>query len=200
MKRKDNQEKTYESLRMAADVISYNEESDTFEAVISTDAPVMLQGWKYSDKFETFDEVLRHTPESIRSQRIDSGLPLFPSHWERDSTDIIGISTDYRFEEGRIIASFKFGARADDMMKNDLKSGVLRSVSVGVNIYSVERTEDATGLRYTATDWEPKHVAFAPEPADVNCTVRSMAQVSGVYEVETEKEEKNDILKELFTK
>lgn len=148
----------------------------TFDVVFATENPIRLQGWKYSNECEEFDEILRCDRKNVRTKRMDVGLPIFPDHWKRSSTDLLGITTSYSFEQGKIAATVKLGARADEQLWSDIKNGILRTVSVGCNIYKVERMENSEmniTLTYTATDWEPKHIAFAPEPADIDATMRS---------------------------
>jgi hypothetical protein len=185
-----------------AEISNINETDRTFDVVIATEAPIYLEGWKYSESFEQFNEILECKPENIRAGRLEIGLPLFPSHWDRSSTDILGISKDYNVSDGKISATFRFGNRVDSTMISDIKEGILKTVSVGCNIYGVERFEDAENkITYHAVDWEPKHVAFAPEPADINCTIRSDAKIIGQSETKPEPEkQETDILKILLTK
>lgn len=147
----------------------------TFDVTFATENPIMLQGWKYADKWEEFNEILRCDKANVRTKRMDVGLPIFPDHWDRTTKNQLGITTAYRFEDGKISATIKLGARADEELWSDIKNGILKTVSVGCNIYKVERMENTEmniPLTYTATDWEPKHIAFAPEPADIDSTMR----------------------------
>jgi len=193
-----NKEKqlTFETFRAAIDII--NEDERSFTCVAASDRAIKLQGYKYSDGFETFTERLLFDEGAIMTERLEIGLPLFPSHWMRESTDQLGITTDYRAENGQLITTIKLGARADDTLWTDIKNKVTRTVSLGFNIHSVRKELTDDLAEYTVTKWEPRHIALAPEPADINCTVRSSAIVEG-EKVEPAKIEK-DILKNLLTK
>lgn len=193
---KETKQLGFETLRAAIE----NPTDETFDVVIATDRAVTLQGWKYSDNFEVFDEVFDFSPNAIRTERLDSGIPLFPSHWRRDSTDQLGISVGYVVEGNSIRASFRWGAQATEQLRTDVKNGIQKYVSMGTNNYAVEKTiRDGQNPVYKVIDWEIKHVAFAPEPADINCTTRSDAKVTGdIKQPEPEKEK--DLLKSLLTK
>ena len=193
---KDIDELGFETLRATIDII--NEDERSFSCVAASDKAILLQGYKYSDTFETFTEVLSFDNGAMQSERLDVGLPLFPSHWRRESTDQLGITTGYRTEANNLIVDIKLGARADDVLWSDIKNGITKTVSLGFDIHSVRRELMNDKPQYRVISWNPKHVAFAPEPADVNCTVRSMAQVEG--QIIPEIKEEKDILKKLFTK
>jgi hypothetical protein len=195
MKNTQNKDLGFETYRVDAPFV-VNREEKSFTATIATEAPIMLQGWKYGEQYEEFTETLRCTPDAIMTDRLDIGLPLFESHFEREAEDLRGISTSYEIANGQLIATFKLGARADEALLLDLENKVLKSVSIGCNIYNVMRLEIDGKISYTALKWQPKHVAFAPEPADVNCTVRSTAKVEGQI---TKPQIEKDLLKNIFT-
>lgn len=198
MKNTQNKELGFETFR--ADVSGYDEIEETIDVVFATENPILLEGYKYSKNAEVFSEILLCNSDSIRTDGLNVGIPLFPSHWRRDSTDVIGKTISYSINdsERNCTAKIKVGARMDDMMKKDLASGVLNTVSVGVNIYKVMRSETDGKITYTALDWKPKHIALAPEPADYGAvTMRSDAKIEG----ETIKPIiENDLLKNLLTK
>lgn len=196
MKNTQNKELGFETFRIDA-AFTVNREDKSFTAVIATENPIKLQGYKYADCYEEFTEVLRCTLDAVMTDRLESGLPLFESHWEREAEDLRGISTSYEISNGQIVATFKLGARADEALLLDLENKVLKSVSIGCNIYNVMRLDVDGNISYTALKWQPKHVAFAPEPADVACTLRSDAKVEGdIIKPQIEK----DLIKNLFTK
>jgi hypothetical protein len=140
-----------------------------------------------------FTEHFDFTPGALRTDRLDSGIPLFPSHYDRKSSDQLGISVSYAVEGSSVRATFKWGANASESLRADVRNGIQRYVSMGTNNYQVKRTERDGKIDYKVTDWEIKHVAFAPEPADIRCTTRSEAVVIG-------HSEGSDILKKLLTK
>ena len=164
----------FETYRAEIKEDSINEENRSFDVIFATENPVLLQGYKYSDRFETFTEILKCEAKYVRTKRMDSGLPIFSTHLDRSIYSQLGITERCVFEVGQINATVKLGARADEALWSDIKNKITKTVSVGCNIYKVERFEDADkNITYTATDWEPKHIAFAPEPADIDATIRS---------------------------
>lgn len=164
----------FETYRAEINESTINDEERSFDVVFATENPVLLQGYKYADRFETFTEILKCDKMFVRTKRMDSGLPIFSDHWDRTIHGQLGITTRCNFEVGKITGTIKLGARADEALWSDIKNGITKTVSVGCNIYKVERFEDGDkNITYTATDWEPKHIAFAPEPADIDATIRS---------------------------
>jgi hypothetical protein len=91
-------------------------------------------------KSEYFMQVLRAGRENIDLSRLDSGLPLFDNHPEIEDANaqsILGISTGYDFDERGLIVRCKWGARADEALKSDVKNGIIKTVSIegSVNVY-----------------------------------------------------------------
>ena len=199
-----NMEKTkdlgFETFRASIDII--NEEERSFTCIAASDKAILLQGYKYSEKSETFTEKLSFEEGAVDPTMLEIGLPLFPSHWDRKSTDQLGITTEYVLSDNSLEVTIKLGARADDVLWTDIKNKVTKTVSLGFDILKVQRTIESDRPEYTVLYWKPKHVALAPEPADSNCTVRSSAQVIGGVEITPEpiQIEEKDILKKLFTK
>lgn len=166
------------SMRASIDPQSINKEERTFDVVMFTDAPVTYRDYKYKDKYEgepeTYNEVFSMDANAIETARLDSGIPLFPSHWDRGSFSQLGISTSYTLGERGCVGKIKLGARADAALWQDIQDEVVKSFSIGVKIFEVERSTVGGSLQYKATKWSPMHLAIAPEPADVSCTtVRS---------------------------
>lgn len=183
------------TLRAAIDAGSVNVEERSFDVVIASESPIRFRDYKYKDSYEgapeVYDEILLCNETALRSERLKIGVPLFPSHWERSVRDQLGISTTFAISDRACKAKIKLGARADDVLWSDIQNGITKAVSVGAKIYKVERTTDGGMLTYKATDWEPMHIALAPEPADTQATVLRSADM---VIVEPQKEEKKPSL------
>lgn len=184
------------SMRASIDLQSINKEERSFDVVMFTDAPVRYRDYKYKERMEgepeTYDEVFSMDATAIETERLDSGIPLFPSHWERASLSQLGISTTYQLGERGCTGKIKLGARADEALWQDIQNEVVKSFSIGVKIFEVERSVVNGVLQYKATKWSPMHLAIAPEPADVNCTtLRSSDTVVKDLEIKQENEPEN---------
>lgn len=163
------------TLRAAIDSGSINVEERSFDVTIATENPITERSYKYMDSYdkepETYNEVLSCTPEAVRASRLEVGVPLFPSHWDRSAMSQLGITTEYVLADRACKAKIKLGARADSALWKDIQDGIIKTVSVGAKIYKAVRTIKDGMPEYTATDWEVMHVALAPEPADISATI-----------------------------
>jgi len=175
---------------------SINKEERSFDVVMFTDAPVRYRDYKYKDTYqgepETYDEVFSMDATAIETARLDAGIALFPSHWDRSTMSVLGISKEYTLSERGCTAKIKLGARADEALWQDIQDEVIKSFSIGAKIYEVERSINNNVTQYKATKWSPMHLAIAPEPADVNCTtVRSADTVVRDLTIKQENEPEN---------
>lgn len=191
------------TIRASIDGASINVEDRSFDVVIATETPIPYFDYRYKDAYdgapERYNEVLLCNSDAIEVQRLDVGIPLFPSHWQRDSLSQLGITTEYDLSGGRCSAKIKLGARADEALWSDIQNGISKTVSIGVKIFEATRSEIGGSLTYTATKWSPMHVALAPEPADINCnTVRSSDTKINNVVVETKKDKFLDTLTNKF--
>ena len=195
MKPTNKEDNNIVSYRAAVD--GFNPDTDTLKVVFATENPILLQGYKYSDSWEIFREILVCNEEAIRKERLEIGLPLFPDHWSRSANEVIGKTISYQIVDGRCIAEIKLGARADEALRSDLKNGIINTVSVGCQIYRVEKDLIENVPTYRAIDWEALHIALAPEPADTAATTIRSCEI-----IETNKPEikKPDLLKTIFEK
>ena len=142
-----------------------------FEAVA---VPVDNKQLRYSYRNdEYFYQVLRTGRENIKSDRLDSGLPVFDNHpYDKSAINTLGITTDYEFTDKGIAIRAKWGARADDALKSDVRNGILKTVSIEGDVYEyeVERKEGMIPVYY-ATLWEPHSISIAPVPQDITAQV-----------------------------
>ncbi len=122
---------------------------------------------------EYFNQVLRTGKDNVKIERLESGLPLFDNHpWDNSAKNTLGISVGYYFDERGIILRCKFGARADEALRQDVANGIIKTVSIEGSIinYSVERNQNQIPTYY-AELWEPESLSFAPVPNDIGASI-----------------------------
>lgn len=131
---------------------------------------------KYNpSKKEYFYQILRNKQENILLDRMDSGLPIFDRHPElEDQTamNTLGITVGYEFTDEGIFFKCKFGARADEALREDVKNKVIKTVSIEGTVmeYSEERGAGQVPVYY-AELWEPESLHFAPVPNDIDSQI-----------------------------
>ena len=143
-----------------------NSEYD-FEAVAVPAENGQINYSRQNDEY--FNQVLRTGKENIDTSRLDSGLPLFDNHpWDNSAENTLGITTSYMFDERGLVVRCKFGARADEALRSDVKNGIIKTVSIEGTIinYSVERKMGEVPVYY-AELWTPESLSFAPVPNDI---------------------------------
>ena len=130
-----------------------DEENRTVRLSFSSESPV--ERW-------FGNEVLDHSPESVRMERLENSAPLL---WNHDTSDQIGVVENAKIEGGRGYATVRFSkkARAEDFFQ-DVIDGIAANISVGYRIHEMEQSEDAQTFR--ATDWEPHEISLVSAPAD----------------------------------
>ena len=122
---------------------------------------------------EYFNQVLRTGQSNIKTDRMESGLPIFDNHpWKKDAMSTLGISVGYEFTERGIKLLCKFGARADEALRSDVKNGIIKTVSIEGDIYNYTIERKAGEIpTYYAELWEPTSVSFAPVPQDIESQI-----------------------------
>lgn len=148
---------------------SVDVEARTAEVIWTTGAKVARSGFD-----GPYMEELSMQPESIRMDRLNNGAPLLNSHSAANLSDIVGVveSATVGDNEGRAIVRF---SNRDDVTPifNDVKDGIIRSVSVGYKVWKYERSEEEGNTVLRAVDWEPHELSLVPIPADAAAQVRS---------------------------
>lgn len=163
-----------------------NVENRTVEMVWTTGARVLR-----STFFDgPFYEELSISPESVRLERLNNGAPVLNSHQQNTLSDVLGVVEKAWItgNEGRALV--RFSQRADvEPFWQDVKSGIVRNVSVGYRIYKMEKTAEVDNTPvYRATDWEPMELSMVPVGADAASGIRSDAELN-VCEITDEKGE-----------
>jgi HK97 family phage prohead protease len=140
-------------------------DGESVPAVVSTDAVVDVRGTP---------EILEHTSAAIDLSR--APLPLIESH---DTEKLpLGVVEALTVVSGKLRGLVKFGstARAREILE-DVKAGVLRSLSIGYEILKYYLRND--GVR-VVTKWRPVEVSCVAAPADIGAgfyrSVRSVMQ------------------------
>ena len=181
--KKESKEICRALLSPAADGAVYD-----FEAIA---VPADNKQLRYSyENGEYFYQVLRTGRENIKSDRMESGLPIFDNHpWDQAAMNTLGITVGYEFVAEGIAVRAKFGARADEALRSDVKNGIIKTMSIEGNVinYSVERKEGQIPVYY-ADLWEPDSLSFAPVPQDI----MSQIEVKRALKEQIEKSNKNE--------
>ena len=129
------------------DRAAVDEENRTVRLSFSSEEPV--ERWFGS-------EVLSHSPESVRMDRLNGGAPLL---WNHDTSDQIGRVESASIENGRGFAVVRFSksVRAEELFQ-DVVDGITSNVSVGYRIHEMQQEGDkeiyrATDCNRTKSHW-----------------------------------------------
>lgn len=126
-----------------------------------------------------FNQILVVTPDAVNVSRLESGLPLFDNHPDMDDISVfttLGITTAYSFDERGLVVRCKFGSRADEGLRNDVKNGIVKTVSIEgtIQMYRrIEKTPNSQYPDYYATSWTPESLSFAPVPNDIGAQIEA---------------------------
>lgn len=174
--------------------VNESESGYDFEAVaVPTDNGQLRYSWEND---EYFNQVLRTGEANISKSRLNSGLPLFDNHpWDNSAENTLGITTDYFFDERGLIVRCKFGARADEALRSDVKNGIVKTVSIEGSIinYSVVREAGKIPVYY-ADLWEPESLSFAPVPNDISAQIEVKRALKEQIEKSEPKQPESDSL------
>ena len=147
--------------------------TESYEAVISSEFPVVRDGYK---------EVIVHNSESIDLSRFP--LPLLVNH---DQDNQIGVVENPRFEKDKLIADIRFAN--DDLAKQyeeDVKDKIRNNLSIG---YSVLKSKMIDGIK-RITEALLFETSIVPIPADPSATFRSNLLINNLHTRSMNMEEK----------
>jgi HK97 family phage prohead protease len=159
---------------------SYDAKARTFDAVISTGAPV-----RRKDAQGLYTETLDLTAIDLATLR---GIPVLTEHASGDFNSHVGTIEAARFEVGQLIASIRLTTAANaDQAAQKIQDGVLHSLSIGYSVaHWTDGKDPKTGGRVrTATEWEIKEVSLVAMPADKGATVRNSPMPNPSIETQT---------------
>lgn len=116
-------------------------------------------------------EILDHTPKSVRLGRLRNSGAVLVDHTTRDLVGVVESAEISADRIGRAVVRFGKSARASEIFQ-DVQDGIRPHISVGYAIHDMvlEKSGD-DGDTYRATDWEPYEVSFVPVPADTSVGV-----------------------------
>jgi phage major head subunit gpT-like protein len=153
---------------------SIDDASRTVELIFTTGAAVQRMDYWTGEKYV---EVLSLDPAHVRLDRLNEGAPLLDSHSAYSVADQLGAvvpGSATLFKKAGTV-KVRFSKRdAVEPIWQDVKDGLIRSVSVGYRIHRFEETvgkDNKIPVR-TATDWEPFEVSMVPIPADPGAKTR----------------------------
>jgi hypothetical protein len=154
---------------------SANDEDRTIDIVWSVGSEVRRYDWR-SD--EDYLETLSMDPKHVRLGRLNDGGPVLDTHSRWSVRDILGsiVPGTAKVDGKQGTAKVRFSMRDDvTPIWTDVKTGIVRSVSVGYQVHKWERTPatDKTIAKRMAVDWEPHEVSMVPIPADAAAGTRS---------------------------
>ena len=149
---------------------------------------------------EYYNQVLRTAQENINTSRLESGLPLFDNHvYDKSALNTLGITTGFEFTERWLEVKCKFGNRADMALRNDVKEGIIKTVSIEGSIQQYDVKREAGKLPvYFATLWTPESLSFAPVPNDIGAQIEVQRKIK--KQVEIKQEINDDNYKSLINK
>lgn len=121
-------------------------------------------------------EILDHSPDAIRMNRMTSGLSLCLEH---DPRDLVGKVREITFADRRGTGVARFGqsVRAREVFQ-DVADGIRDFTSVSYWVHSMileEEHDDAPDV-YRVTDWEPLEVSIVAVPADATVGIGRACQ------------------------
>lgn len=162
-------------LAFRALVGSVNEEKRTVELIFSTGAAVTRSDFWTGKRWV---EKLSMKPEHVRLGRLNDGASVLDAHSAYSITNILGVVEPgtARIQGGKGLLTARFSER-ESLRETwqDIKSGIVRHVSVGYQIHKMEEdagSDNKLPVR-TAVDWEPYEVSMVPMPADPGSRTRS---------------------------
>ena len=149
---------------------------------------------------EYYNQVLRTAQENINTSRLESGLPLFDNHvYDKSALNTLGITTGFEFTARGLEVKCKFGNRADMALRNDVKEGIIKTVSIEGSIQQYDVKREAGKLPvYFATLWTPESLSFAPVPNDIGAQIEVQRKIK--KQVEIKQEINDDNYKSLINK
>lgn len=174
----------------AASVVDTDNEK-SFEVVFATETPVFRRGWE-----ENFNEVLSVVREHMRTARLDeNAVPLLDNHSAYSVTNQMGRVDSYTVSGNVARAKIVFSTQEKFAgIWQDIKAGIIRSISVGYNVYKYLRevVSDNTVPNYRAIDWEVLEISLAPVPADYKSAIRENDNTAHEVEIEFTNPVKNN--------
>lgn len=157
---------------------SVNPEARTVDVMWSTGVRVRQRDWDGA-----YYEELDMSPGAVRLGRLNNGAPFLADHNRSSIANILGVIKpgSARIENGQGLATIRFPKAEDDpeadKVFRKIQDGIITSVSVGNQIYKLEKQPQVKGELpvYRAVDWEPFELSAVPCPAEDGAGFRALA-------------------------
>ena len=154
--------------RAAIKANSFNAETRTIEAVISTFASVQRR-----DSRGAYEE--RLDPAGLDITRL-VGAPVLDGHRQDNASAVLGVVESGRFDRGNLLSIIRLSSAADaESAVTRIIEGTLQGVSIGYRGSRwIETIDPVSKSRVrTAAAWQIFEVSAVPVPADPGATFRS---------------------------
>ena len=110
------------------------------------------------------DEVLDHSDNAVRLDRLNDGAPLLFNH---DMNQLVGVVERAYVKDRRGYAEARYSSSAfAQQIKEDVRNGIIRNVSVGYRIIRMGDHSKKRSDEYRVAEWEPLELSLVTIPAD----------------------------------
>jgi phage major head subunit gpT-like protein len=162
-----------EQLQSTTAISSVNEADRTLSCRFYSGAPIQRSTWDgqvYNVIFE---------PGGADLSRLQSGAaPVLDSHFQSPITKQLGVILSAQQIGGEFFATVKISERPDvEPIWTDLKTGVIRGISMGVEILEYrDESENGKLQRRVVTKWRVLEISLVSIPADAGAVTLSHQQ------------------------
>lgn len=149
--------------KIDVDKTTIDEKTREVLVTFSTETPV--------PQYDGF-EILDHSPDSVRLDRIKDGGAVLVEHDRHDHIGSVQQASITKDRRGAAILRIGSSERAEEVFQ-DIKDHIKTKISVGYIVHkAIEdgQTENGDPI-YRAIDWEPIEISFCAIQADPNCGV-----------------------------
>ncbi|MEY9236434.1 phage head maturation protease [Bradyrhizobium japonicum] len=146
---------------------TFDPDAMTIEAVIASNTPVRRRDARGGE----FLEILDPAGLDIATTR---GASVLSNHNSGSLDAVLGSLDDVRIEGDQVIGRVRFSSRPEiAAVVQDVRDGILRSLSVGYAVDEWKQGKDASGQRtMTAVRWSIREASFVAVPADPTARTR----------------------------
>lgn len=147
--------------------VTFDAEAMTIEAVIASTTPVRRR-----DARGDFMEILDPSGLDLGVTR---GASVLDSHQQGGIDNVLGTIDDVWIDGSEVVARLRFSSRPEIApVVTDVRSGILRNLSVGYEVGEWKAGKDANGVRtMTAVKWSVREASFVAVPADPTARTRA---------------------------
>ncbi|WP_042336366.1 phage major capsid protein [Bradyrhizobium sp. DOA9] len=156
---------------------TFSDADNTIEVIAATATPVARRDVK-----GTYFEVLDAAGADLDALR---GASVLDAHQQSGVASILGTVEDAWREGDVVVARLRLSTRPDVApVVNDIREGVIASVSIGYVVDQWRDGTDVSGQRTrTAVKWTPREISFVPVPADARARTRSLDDTRAIREL-----------------